>query len=66
MLNIQISKKPKINKVSMVLAISRNQLIEFPSPPKKTKRLRKLTVRDVMEEVEDVDTNDDSLKEQQN
>ena len=73
MLNIEISKSFKRKFTKMVLEVSKSRLnvndseLFRDSPPKKLKRLRKLSVRQYMEEdeVEEDDTNDDSLKDLQ-
>lgn len=49
----------------MVLAISKSKLSDTSTPSKAKRRLRKLCTKDILEEVEEDDTNDDSLKENQ-
>jgi hypothetical protein len=65
MLKIEITKVYKLSNIQMVLSIDKSRISSDASttPSKSKKRLRKLSARSIMQEVEEDDTNDDSLKE---
>ena len=65
MLKIEITKVYKLSNIQMVISISKSRISSDTSttPSKTKKRLRKLSARSILEEVEEDDTNDDSLKE---
>ena len=65
MLKIEITKVYKLSNIQMVISISKSRISSDTSttPSKAKKRLRKLSARSILEEVEEDDTNDDSLKE---
>lgn len=66
MLNIEITKVYKLSNIRMVLSIDKARLSSDSSitPSKCKKRLRKLSAKSsLIKEVEEDDTNDDSLKE---
>ena len=67
MLHISILKNRSFSHqyTQMVLAISKSKLSDTSTPSKSKRRLRKLSAKDILEEVEEDDTNDDSLKENQ-
>jgi hypothetical protein len=50
----------------MVIAIDKHRLDYPETPVKKRQRLVKISAKDYMEEDDEVDTNDDSWKDQQN
>ena len=67
MLHILIHKNSTYSRINtqMVLAICKSKLSDTSTPSKSKRRLRKLSAKDIIEEAEEDDTNDDSLKENQ-